>query len=310
MGHDLGLPAAGRSLDASGNVPGRASEGALRALTALAASTTRICLRHRVTGLAAEAGFFALLSLPPLVLGLVGSLGFVGRHLGPGVVANLRARVSQLAGAFLAPASVHSTIQPMFDQVVHGNQIPVVSIGFLLALWSGSRSLNVYLDTISIMYGLAGRRGMLRTRALSFALYTAALVLVVVVLPLVLVGPGMLGGLLSRTSLPGWLDVFGVLYWPIVTLVAVAGLATLYHVATPVRTPWRRDLPGAVLALVIWFLASLALRRVIAVSVSGPSIYPSLATPILVLIWLYFLAIAVLVGAALNAAVDRRRKSR
>ena len=96
-----------------------------------------------------------------------------------------------------------------------------------------------------------------------------------------------------------------MLYWPVVTVLAIAGLATLYHVATPVRTPWRRDLPGAVLALVIWFLASLALRRVIAVSVGGPSIYPSLATPILVLIWLYFLAIAVLVGAALNAAVDR-----
>jgi len=282
----------------------------LRALTGLAVSTTRICLRHRVTGLAAEAGFFALLSLPPLVLGLVGSLGFVGRRLGPGVVADLRARVSQLAGAFLAPASVHSTVQPMFDQVIHGTHIPVVSIGFLLALWSGSRALNVYLDTISIMYGLAGHRGILRTRALSFTLYIAALVLAVVVLPLVLVGPGMLGGLLSRTALPGWLGVFGVLYWLIVTLVAVAGLATLYHVATPVRTPWRRDLPGAVLALVIWFLASLALRRVIAVSVSRPSIYPSLATPILVLIWLYFLAFAVLVGAALNAAVNRASKSR
>ena len=80
--------------------------------------------------------------------------------------------------------------------------------------------------------------------------------------------------------------------------------------ATPVRTPWRRDLPGAALALMIWYLASLALRWVIAASVGGPSIYGPLATPILVLIWLYFLAIAVLIGAALNAAVNGSRKSR
>jgi membrane protein len=95
------------------------------------------------------------------------------------------------------------------------------------------------------------------------------------------------------------------LYWPTVSVAALAALATLYHVATPVRSPWRRDLPGAALALTIWVLASFVLRWVIGHSVGGTSIYGPLATPIVVLIWLYFLAIAVLIGAALNAAVRR-----
>lgn len=271
----------------------------------LATQTVRVCLRHRVTGLAAEVGFFALLSLPPLVLGLVASVGFVGHRIGSDVVSDLRVRIAELAGTFLAPEAVQSVIMPTFDQVVSGGRFDIVSIGFLLSLWSGSRVLNVYVDTVSIMYGLGGHRGIVRTRALSFSLYVAGLVLGIVVIPLVLLGPGLLQQFLSQRidglSSLSWL---GTLYWPVVTLLSVAGLTTLYHVATPVRTAWRRDLPGAGLALAVWVGVSVVLRFVISASVGGTSIYGPLATPIVVLIWLYVLAIAVLIGAALNAAVD------
>src|SRR6185295_4917469 len=74
---------------------------AVRFVWGLAVSTTRICMRYRVTGLAAEAGFFALLSFPPLVLGMVASLGYVGEELGSDVVSDLRSRISQLAESFL-----------------------------------------------------------------------------------------------------------------------------------------------------------------------------------------------------------------
>jgi membrane protein len=281
---------------------------AVRFVWGLAVSTTRICLRYRVTGLAAEAGFFALLSLPPLILGMVASLGYVKEKIGTDVVNDLRARIAQFAGSFLTPTSVSSAILPTYDEVTNGRRIDLISIGFLLALWSGSRVLNVYVDTISIMYGLGGHRGIVRTRALSFSLYIAALVVGIVVIPLVLVGPGLLVRLLRGTHLPlvDSLGSFGALYWPVVTLLAVAGLATLYHVATPVRSPWRRDLPGAVLALTLWSLTGLVLRRVIAASFGGTSIYGPLAAPIVVLIWLYSLAVAVLIGAALNAAIDER----
>jgi membrane protein len=274
----------------------------------LTVQTTRICMHYRVTGLAAEAGFFALLSLPPLILGLVGSIGFVGKLMGREVVADLRLQLRQLTLTFLTADSVSSVILPTFDRVVGAGRADIVSIGFVLSLWSGSRVLNVYVDTISIMYGLGGHRGIIRTRALSFSLYVAALVVGVVVIPLVLIGPGILSRLLTSAGLTELATIGGVdwLYWPVVSMAAAAGLTTLYHIATPVRSPWRRDLPGALLALVIWALASFLLRWEIGASVGGSSIYGPLATPIVVLIWLYFLAIAVLIGAALNAAIDER----
>jgi membrane protein len=85
----------------------------------------------------------------------------------------------------------------------------------------------------------------------------------------------------------------------------VVSLTSLYHVSVPVRTPWRRDLPGALLTLVIWFAGSFVVRWIISKSVGGTSIYGPLAAPIVLMIWLYVLAIAVLIGAALNAAVEK-----
>jgi membrane protein len=272
----------------------------------LSVHTTKICLRYRVTGLAAEAGFFALLSLPPLVLGLVGAIGFVGQQMGTEVVADLRSQLRQITLTFLTADSVSSVILPPFDQVVRGGRADIVSIGFLLSLWSGSRVLNVYVDTVSMMYGMGGYRGIIRTRVLSFSLYVAGLLVGVVVIPLVLIGPGILASVLSSVDLDVIALLSQIFYWPTVSIAALAALVMLYHIATPIRSPWRRDLPGAALALIIWVLASVVLRWVIGHSVGGTSIYGPVATPIVVLIWLYFLAIAVLIGAALNAAIDER----
>jgi len=279
--------------------------GTVRGLGRVVASTVRICLRYRVTGLAAEAGFFALLSLPPLVLGLVASLGYAGNWIGADVVERLKSRIGDLAGSVLTEQAVRGVILPTFDKVAEGGRLEIVSIGFLLSLWSGSRALNVYVDTVSIMYGLGGHRGIVRTRALSFSMYVLTLLLGAVAFPLVLVGPGLIGQFLrSRVGgLPSlaWMES---LYWPTLVGFSIVLLTTLYHLATPVRVQWRKDVPGAVLALVIWVLASAVLRLIVAESVGGTSIYGPLSAPIVVLIWLYLLAIAVLIGAALNASLD------
>jgi membrane protein len=276
-------------------------------LTDVTVGTLHVCLRYRVTGLAAEAGFFALLSLPAFVLGLVASAGYVGSGLGTDLLGDLRERIAQLAATALTPDVVHGVILRTFDEVVRAGRPEIVSVGFLLSVWSGSRALNVYLDTISIMYGLGGRRGIIRTRLLSLRLYLVALAGAVVVLPLLLLGPGLLerfarARLGAGTSPAGWL---GVLYWVVLVLVAVAGLASLYHLAPPVRAPWRRCLPGAGIALTLWLCASVALRAVVGGGVGGTSVFGPLAAPVALLVWLYLLALAVLVGAALNATLDR-----
>ena len=265
----------------------------------LTVETIRVCLRYRVTGLASEAGFFMLLSLPPLVLGLFGGVGYVGGWIGKDVVNELITGIQNFASDFLVANVVEEIILPTANDVLQKGRGDLISLGFLLSIWSGSRALNVFVDTISIMYGQSGVRGIVRTRALSLTLYFLSLIVGIVVVPLVVIGPTWL-----KDLLPPSVDFLALLYWPVVTVAAVASIATLFHISTPRRSPWLRDVPGAVLTLLIWVLASFVLRGTITASVTGgTSIYGPLSAPIVLLIFLYALAIAVLIGAALNAAI-------
>jgi len=267
----------------------------------LITQTVGTCLRYRVTGLAAEAAFFAILSLPPLIFGLAGSIGFIAsKYFEVETIDNIKLQIAELAGRALTADSVTSVIVPTIDKVLSGGRPDVISIGFVLSLWSGSRALNVFVDTITIMYGMGGKRGIIRTRALSFSLYCGALVIGVIVLPLVLAGPDAVDALL-----PQKVDFLNQLYWPVVTILSAGFLNTLFHLSVPVRTPWLSDLPGSFLTLSIWIVGSFVLRWILQSTVGGTSIYGPLAAPIAVLMWLYMTAIAVLIGAALNAVVDR-----
>lgn len=263
-------------------------------------STVDTCMRNRVTGLAAEAAFFAILSLPPLIFALAGSIGFVFERFSDAQIEDVRASVIDVASRALTPETVHKIIQPTLNEVLAGGRYDVISIGFVLALWSGSRALNVFVDTITIMYGLGGQRGIIRTRALSFLLYALGMVTGVVTIPLAVAGPELV-----EKALPQRLNWLNEVYWPTVLVLGICFLATLYHVSVPVRTGWRYNLPGAVFTMFCWVFGSALLRWVLVGTAKGStSIYGPLAAPIAVLLWLYILSIAVLIGAALNAACD------
>jgi membrane protein len=262
-------------------------------------STVGACFRHRVTGLAAEAAFFAIVSLPPLIFGLAGSVSYIVKRVDPSQITAFQESVIDLANKVLTPESVHKIVEPTLSRVIsQSSRFDVISIGFVLSLWSGSRALNVFVDTITIMYGLGGRRGIVRTRLLSFSLYVIGLLVGAVVLPLVLAGPRLVD-----TFLPARLDFLNQLYWPTVIVLSIAFLTTLYHLSVPVRSSWRYDVPGATFAFGMWVLGSYLLRLVLKSATT--SIYGPLAAPIAVLIWLYLTALAVLIGAALNAAFDQ-----
>ena len=271
-----------------------------RLLRRMVSSTVGACFRYRVTGLAAEAAFFALVSLPPLLLGLVGTLGYLANAAGSDTVSEIHRAIVDGASVVLSDLSVQEVVTPTLDTVLASGRPDITVLGALIALWAGSRALNVYVDTITIMYGLGGERGIIRTRALSFSLYLVGLVIGAVLLPLVIAGPSLVGRVVPATA-----DATHLLYWPVVSLLSVAFLTSLYHLSVPVRTKWRRELPGATVALVIWVLGSYLLRLYLETTVEGPSAYGSLAAPVAVLFWLYVTALAVLIGAALNAQIDR-----
>ncbi len=266
----------------------------------LVVTTVGSCLRYRVTGLAAEAAFFAVLSVPPLVFALAGAIGFVSERFSAAQVQDMRNAVIDLFSQALTERAVQQIIVPTINEVLYSPRYDIISLGVILALWSGSRALNVFVDTITIMHGLGGQRGIVKTRALSFLLYILAMVTGGLMIPLIVAGPTLV-----RRALPERAEFLMAFYWPLVIVVCICFLATLYHVSVPVRTNWSFNLPGATFSLLVWILGSAGLRWILTVTAAqSRSIYGPLAAPIAVLLWLYLLSIAVLIGAAVNASFD------
>lgn len=273
--------------------------GGLKAVGRIIWTTVSACVRFRVLGLAAETAFFGLLSLPPLIFGLAGSIGFVAQTFSVQSVTEFRNEVIELAGRVLTSSTIDSVLAPTLDDVLSAGRFDILSIGFVIALWSGSRAMAVFVDTITIMYGRAGERGIVHSRVLSFVMYLIMLLTSALLLPLVLAGPT----LVSRV-LPSRLDVLVGLYWPTVLIGTIALLTAVYHRAVPIRHRWRADLPGAILTLLIWLAGSWVLRLILGVSVGSSSLYGPLAAPLALMMWLWLMALAALIGAAFNAAVE------
>ncbi|MEU9896953.1 YihY/virulence factor BrkB family protein [Streptomyces phaeochromogenes] len=262
--------------------------------------TVNSCIEYRILGLAAEAAFFTLLSVPPLLLSMLGLLVYVDDWTGADTIASVETNLLEASRTILTDKGVTQIAEPVLHDVMEGGRPDVISLGFLFALWSGSRAVNVFIDTITVMYGLDGVRGIVKTRLVAFALFIAALLIGSIVLPLVVAGPDAVVDVVPWSE-----NVVQGLYWPVVIVLSIAFLTTLYHVSVPVRSPWVEDVPGALVALAMWVLGSFLLRIYLTNTVEGPSIYGSLAAPVAVLLWIGVSAFAVLVGAAVNAAIDR-----
>ncbi|WP_460367556.1 YihY/virulence factor BrkB family protein [Actinocorallia lasiicapitis] len=272
----------------------------LRALWALTKGTAITGFKYRITGLAAEAAFWALLSLPPLILGLISSAGYLRGAFGQATVDELSVWITAKAHTFLTDEAIQSVVTPMIEEVLRKRHIEILSLGFLISLWAGSRAMSVYVDTITIAYGLDGARGVIRARLKSFVLYVVGLLTAVIVIPMLVAGPHLV-----REAIPGSADFVAMLYWPVITTLSILFLSLLYHLSVPVRTAWWREIPGAALALTFWIGGSVILRVYLQSTLADVSATGSLAAPIAVMAWLYVTAFAVLVGACLNAEVDR-----
>lgn len=267
--------------------------------TLLVLRTIRAFARDRVIGLAAESAFFALISLPALLLCLLGALGPLAMVFGEDLVVEIREWILDLAARILTPDTVASVVEPLVDDFLGGVQGGVLSVTFLVSLWSGSRAMNVFIRSITISYGLDELRGWLGQRLLAFFAYLGGLFFAVLVLPILVAGPDLVHELLPIT-----VGRLNLLYWPLVALMVTAAVTLLYALSVPVRTPLWRHLPGAALATLVLLSGSALLRAYLDASFGQVSIYGSLAAPIAILAWLYVMAIAVLAGSSLNSEID------
>jgi len=252
----------------------------------------------------ASAAFWQTLSLPPLLLGLFGLLGYTSGWFGPDTVAAVQQWIINLTSGVFSRNAVDQIIVPTVADVLTTARGEVVSFGFVLSFWSGSSAMAAFVDAVTRAYGQYQLRNLVWQRILAILLYLVGLAIGIVFLPIVALGPDRLLPLLPDTWEPAAALVLGSLYYPVIGVVLMLTLTTFYKIALPLKPPWYRGLPGAVLAVVVFLVSATGLRLYLDWITSTGYTYGALAAPIAFLLGMFFIALAIVLGAHLNAAVQ------
>lgn len=248
----------------------------------------------------ASAAFWQALSLAPLLLVLLGSLGYVAGLFGQNTVALVRREILEFSGTIFTSRVVSQIIEPTVEEVLSQGRASIVSVGFVISLWAGSSALANLVDAITASHGQHKIRNPVWQRIFSLLLYLVSLVGLVLMLPLLAIGPQVLPEFFPPSARPTVDQLVQILYYPVLGVLLVLGLASLYRVALPRKYPWHRGLPGAVLAMIVFLVSSLGLRLYIQWLTSTGYTYGALATPIAFLLFSFFIAMAVILGAQFN----------
>ncbi|MFD3703098.1 YihY/virulence factor BrkB family protein [Nocardia sp. NPDC058658] len=267
----------------------------------------RVCVKcwdDSIFTKSAAAAFWQTLSLAPLLLGILGSLGYVGGLFGPDTLQVVEAKIIAFSREFFSPSVVSDLIEPTVDDVLGKGRGAVVSVGFVLSLWAGSSAMSTFVDAIVEAHEQQDARHPIWQRIFALVLYVQFLVAAVLILPVIALGPVRIGRVLPESWREPGLRLIDTFYYPIVGLLLIVGLTTLYKLALHKSLPWHRLFGGALVAGVFFMAASELLRRYLSsISATGVS-YGALATPIAFLLFTYFLGFSVILGAEFNAAVQ------
>jgi membrane protein len=248
----------------------------------------------------AEAAFWQVLSLPPLMLGLLGSLAYIAPWFGPDTLPIIEHRIVSAANSFFSQSVVNEIISPTITDIVRGARGEVVSLGFVISLWAGSSAISAFVDSVVEAHDQTPLRHPVRQRFFALGIYVVMLVLAIVFLPLFALGPQKIAQWIPDS----WDNVLQYGYYPVLGLGLVLLVTVLYRVSLPKPLPTHRLVLGAVLATVVFLLASNVLRQYLRWISSTGYTYGALATPIAFLLFAFFLGFAVVAGAQLNNAIQ------
>ncbi|MDR3657879.1 MAG: YihY/virulence factor BrkB family protein [Mycobacterium sp.] len=248
----------------------------------------------------AQAGFWSALSLPPLLLGVLGSLAYVAPLFGPDTLPAIERQLISTAHSVFSPSVVNEIIEPSIRDIANNARGEVASLGFLISLWAGSSAISAFVDSVVEAHDQTPLRHPVRQRLFALFLYVAMLVVVVTTAPLVVVGPRKVG-----EHIPvGLANVLGYGYYPALILGLVVGIMVLYRVSLPQPLPSHRLIFGAILATAVFVVATLGLRFYLRWITSTGYTYGALSTPIAFLLFAFFGGFAIMMGAELNAAIQ------
>jgi membrane protein len=276
---------------------------------------------HRTTGHAAEMAFFAVLTLVPSTVAVGSALGLSKHLVGAGAVEEAERAVNGAVRALMGPGLADSVITPFVHVQLTQPRGGVAIGGLLAAWWLSSRLFEATGHALDMAYGVVDRRTTLVSRLLALGFALGSVLLVAVTVEVMVVGP--LGSPRSGPASDlgvgslyehGW----AVLRWPLLLLIVIGFLVSLYRFSPNVRHGWRDCLPGAVFGAGLWVLAAIAFRVSAAMGLQGTHSVdggdPSVAiigqavnAVIATVLWAYLASIAILLGGEFNATLRRRR---
>jgi membrane protein len=248
----------------------------------------------------AQAAFWCALSLPPLLLGMLGSLAYIAPLFGPETLPMIQEQLINTANSFFSKNVVSEIIEPTIRDIVKGARGEVVSLGFVISLWAGSSAVSAFVDSITEAHDQTPLRHPVRQRLFALGLYVVMLVLAIATAPIVALGPLKIGEHIPQS----WDNFLRYGYYPALFLGLVVSVTFLYRVSLPKPLPSHRLVFGAVLATTVFLVATVGLRIYLTYITSTGYTYGALATPIAFLLFAFFLGFAIMIGAELNAAVQ------
>jgi membrane protein len=278
-------------------------------------------LAVRVTGLAAEMTYYAILSFFPLIAALGASLGFLDRLVGPGSAERVETTLVAALAAVFSTEVTDDIVAPMVRGLLAQERTGFALGGFLLSLFLASRVFRSAIDTLDAAYRVEERRGAIALWTLGFLFAVLAILTATSMLSLVVVGP-LLGGGRAIADALGLGAAFEVVWtvarWPMVVVLAIAFLTLLYRTGPNVRNTWRQCYPGAVFGVIALILVAVGFRLYLeVVGTTSPGLEEAeevvniaaqgFGALLAALLWLWLSAMAILTGGVLNAELSRLR---
>jgi membrane protein len=248
-------------------------------------------------GLAQQVAYSSLLAFFPAAVLLVGFLGMIGAY----------DQLESLLGA-VAPKAVTDALNIAQSSSHGGGKVLAVVIGTVGALWAATSAMGSIVKAVNRAYDLEETRGFVKQKLISGLLVVASgFVLATLFLMIVFGGP--LGQAVADKADLGsaFTTVWAIVRWPLAFLAILLLLALIYWLA-PSRQPrsWAWLTPGSFVGGVLWLAASGLFALYTSFSSSYDRTYGTLAGAIILLLWLYYSALALLFGAELNAELERQ----
>lgn len=255
--------------------------------------------RDNVSLMAAGIAFYGLLSLAP---GFTALVALYGLMFDPSQV---QAQVAAMEG--MIPEEARRLIADQLTTIVQGSS-STLGVGFVvslgLAIWSANSGTSALMQALNVAYGEREKRSVLRYYATALLLTAAAVLFGILSLILVAIIPVVVGLLPLGDfgkKLVDWIR------WPVLTILFATGLSVVYRYAPSRNEPrWSWVSWGAVAATILWIIGSALFSLYVEKFATYNKTYGSLGAVVVLLMWLWLSAYAVLVGAELNAEMEHQ----